>query len=165
MSAEDLDDVMAIEVKSFPQPWTRELLERELTNPVSFPFVKKATFRGSELLAGYIVFWVVYGEGHILNIATAPELKRLGIAGSLLSFALDFMAERGVVTVSLEVRRSNTPAISLYESFGFIETYVRKLYYGDEDAVVMSLRLRGSGPWGPGFDDPGFDSEDETEPA
>jgi ribosomal-protein-alanine N-acetyltransferase len=141
MTRADIDEVMAIEQDAFPKPWTRELMERELKNPVSFPFIKRVKVNGEEMLAGYMVIWIVYGDAHILDIAVAPSLLRRGIASGLISFALRFMTERGVAVVSLEVRRSNVAAIKLYEDYGFVEAYVRKMYYGDEDAVVMSLIL------------------------
>ena len=94
-----------------------------------------------QVLAGYIVIWIIYGEAHILNIAVREDLQRMGLARSMISFALRFMTERGVAVVSLEVRRSNEAAIKLYEDYGFDEVYVRENYYGDEDAIVMSLTL------------------------
>ncbi|MCK4738842.1 MAG: ribosomal protein S18-alanine N-acetyltransferase [Deltaproteobacteria bacterium] len=142
MTEGDLDAVMEIENASFPQPWSRELMARELSNPISYPFVKTKSLKdGSEVLVGYLIFWLVYGEAHILNIAVRSDLQGSGIGSRLLSFALDFMSKRGVDLISLEVRKSNTTAISIYNRFGFEEVYVRKLYYGDEDAVVMSLNL------------------------
>ncbi len=138
----DLDEVIEIERASFSEPWTRELMARELDNPVSFQFVKKIDTKCPRRIAGFIVIWIVCGDAHILDLAVKEELRRGGIAKALVEFALDFMRQKGVVVVSLEVRRSNEAAMELYKSFGFSRAYVRNKYYGDEDAVVMSLTLQ-----------------------
>ncbi len=142
MTEEDLTEVLTIERESFPQPWTRGFFEKELKNPVSHCYTERVTVDGVERLAAYMVIWIVHGEGHILNIAVAPELRRMGLAKRLLRFALDFMRDKGVADVLLEVRRSKVAPIKLYEGFGFERIYVRPRYYGDEDAVVMKLVLK-----------------------
>ncbi|MBI5599744.1 MAG: ribosomal protein S18-alanine N-acetyltransferase [Deltaproteobacteria bacterium] len=141
MSFDDLEDVLRIENLSFPQPWTRGLFEQEMCNPISYALVEKADFEGRQRLGAYTVFWIVAGEGHILNIAVDPELRGMGLARRLLAFILDFMSEKGVSEVYLEVRRSNEAARGLYHSSGFEEAFVREGYYGDEDAIVMRLVL------------------------
>jgi len=141
MTSADLDEVIDIERRSFPLPWSRPLFERELENPVSFSYVVKAREDDTERVVAYIVFWVVYGEAHILDIAVHPEMRRRGVASFLLGWALDRMREAEVMGVFLEVRKSNRAAIELYRKFGFRESYERKNYYGDEDAIVMTLTL------------------------
>ncbi|MCK5237637.1 MAG: ribosomal protein S18-alanine N-acetyltransferase [Deltaproteobacteria bacterium] len=141
MSEDDLDGVMEIEEVSFPKCWPRDLMARELMNPVSYPFVMHGTVDDKKQVVGYIVIWIVHGDAHILDLAVAPALRGGGLAKRLISFALRFMVERGTVVVSLEVRRSNEAAIKIYRSFGFNQVYVRDKYYGDEDAIVMSLAL------------------------
>lgn len=139
MSAEDLDDVLNIERASFPNPWTREQFAHELKNPVSRAYTLNAARNGREFLAAYIIFWVVHGEAHILDIAVHPDYRGKGAAKALLAEALGMMRSDMVYEVFLEVRRSNAAARSLYRKFGFKEIYERKDYYGDEDAIVMSL--------------------------
>ncbi len=137
----DLGGVLEIERLSFPEPWSRAQFERELSNPVSCQFVASVDAESGGIVAGYIIFWIVYGEAHILNIAVHPAFRRRGIAKELLSHSLDHMRFVGVSEVYLEVRRSNEAALSLYRGFGFEKVFVRRNYYGDEDAVVMRLRL------------------------
>jgi len=139
MTAKDLDEVLEIERQSFPRPWTRAMFESELKNPVSFMTVLKTDSGGQSRLAAYIVYWVVHGEAHILNIAVDPAQRRRGSAELLLATALEQMRRNLVFEVFLEVRRSNTAARKLYENFGFVESFVRKNYYGDEDAIVMAF--------------------------
>lgn len=145
MDVEDLDAIMEIERVSFPNPWSRELFMRELSNTISYQFIDKAMADGRETLVGYAILWIVADEGHILNIAIEPTLRRRGLARKFLDFILVFMEEKGVREVRLEVRRSNVGAIKLYESYGFTEEYVRKKYYGDEDAILMVLDLTKEG--------------------
>lgn len=139
MAAKDLDEVLEIERQSFPKPWTRSMFESELKNPVSSSIVLNAESGGKVMLVAYMVFWVVHGEAHILNIAVAQGFRRRGAAELLLGTALEQMRRNLVFEVFLEVRRSNEAARRLYGNFGFRESFERKNYYGDEDAIVMTL--------------------------
>lgn len=141
MSPDDLDEVMRIEELSFSTPWSRAFFESELANPVSYPYTERLRRGGRDRCAAYVVFWIVSGEGHILNLAVDPGLRRCGIAKRLLVFVLRFFTDRGVEEVFLEVRENNAAAISLYQGFGFETLFVRKRYYGDEDAIVMRRSL------------------------
>lgn len=142
MEAGDLDEVLEIEQSSFPKPWTRGMFEGELRNPVSFSYTLKVRPQeGKEEIGGYVVLWVVHGEAHILNIAVNPKYRGKGIATRLMSLMLELMKRNLVYEVFLEVRVSNTAARNLYKRFGFRESFVRKNYYGDEDAIVMVLDL------------------------
>ena len=145
MDLEDLDEIMEIERVSFPHPWSRELFLRELANNISYQFIDRAVIDGREMLVAYTILWIVADEGHILNIAVEPRLRRRGLARRFLDFILVFMEEKGVREVRLEVRRSNVGAIKLYSDYGFTEEYVRKNYYGDEDAILMVLDLAKDG--------------------
>ncbi len=139
MTAEDLDEVLDIERGSFPRPWTRGQFESELGNPVSRALVLRVSDGGREPVGGYIIFWIVFGEAHILDIAVKQDMRGRGLAAALLNAALGQMRGNTVYRVFLEVRRSNAAARGLYRKFGFRESFVRKNYYGDEDAIVMTL--------------------------
>ena len=144
MTLNDLEDVLSIEKLSYPSPWPIAQFEKEIQNPISGKFTARLIQGEKEIVAAYIIFWVVADEAHILNISTHPDFRRIGIAKSLLVFALDYMEDRNVRGVFLEVRRSNIIAQKLYRGFGFKEIAVRKGYYGDnnEDAIVMALNLK-----------------------
>lgn len=134
MTEADLDAVLEIEQASFPRPWTREHFSYEVHTPACFPMV--AMVEGS--LAGYICPMLVLDEGHILDVAVSPQMRGRGIGRLLVERALLDCRERGAAFVSLEVRRSNDSAISLYRAIGFAETGIRKRYYENgEDAVLM----------------------------
>lgn len=141
MTVQDLDEVMKIEMASFPKPWTRGMFESELKNPVSFSYALKVYPEDKEELGAYTVFWVVHGEAHILNIAVNPKWRGKGLATRLLEVMIETMRRNLVYEVFLEVRRSNTVARNLYAKFGFKEAFERRNYYGDEDAIVMTLQL------------------------
>lgn len=141
LTLSDLDEVMRIERLSFPNPWTRGMFESELKNPVSSALAARAVGKAAGGIIAYCVFWIVQGEAHILNLAVDPDWRRKGVAVTLLQSILDYMRPRTVFEVFLEVRTSNIAAIRLYKGLGFREAYVRKKYYGDEDAIVMSLEM------------------------
>ncbi|MEE8574996.1 MAG: ribosomal protein S18-alanine N-acetyltransferase [Thermodesulfobacteriota bacterium] len=144
LDIEDLGEVLKIEEVSYPNPWSRNIFEKELKNSVSTSFIARVAEDTEDALAAYVFFWIVHGEAHILNLTVNPDFRELGIARKLLGFTLDFMMEKGVLDCFLEVRRSNIAAINLYESYGFKEFYVRDKYYGDEDAIVMGLTINDS---------------------
>jgi len=149
MTEDDLDMVVNIENISFTRPWSKDMFLGELSNPVSNLFVAKLQGKTDksgkggeerqEIVIGYAVFWVVVGEGHIMNISVAPEFRRQGVGRRLLRFTIEFMEQACVTVIFLEVRRTNHAAIKLYKDYGFEDVYVRKNYYGDEDALVMRL--------------------------
>ena len=144
MIDEDLDPVVEIENVSYVRPWSRKTFVSELNNPISHAFTGKFNIDGKDVLAAYSVSWIVEDEAHLLNLTVHPDFRRMGVARKLLAFNLRFMGEGAVETVFLEVRRSNEAAIILYEEYGFKEFYVRSMYYGDEDALVMGLQLEDS---------------------
>jgi ribosomal-protein-alanine N-acetyltransferase len=130
----DLDAVLTIEQASYSQPWTREQFEQELNNPAAFLDGCAAANR----LAGYICYWLIAGEMQILNIATARQFRRQGIAQQLLDHAFNRCAEQGLSSAWLEVRAGNTAALTLYQSSGFKTDGRRRAYYRDgEDALLM----------------------------
>jgi [ribosomal protein S18]-alanine N-acetyltransferase len=88
-----------------------------------------------------VVFWVVAGEMHLLNLAVHRAHRRRGIARALLTAALAQGRGHNVSVVWLEVRPSNAAALALYQSFGFQEVGRRARYYNDngEDALIYAL--------------------------
>jgi len=97
---------------------------------------------------GYIIYWVVAGEMHLLNLAVHPTHRRRGIARALLTAALEEARSQGADVVWLEVRPSNAAALALYQSFGFEEIGVRPGYYSDngEDALLYAFSWEGLEP-------------------
>ena len=139
MVAADLGPVMEIERAAFKHPWSAELLARELEHDWSTVLVAEHEGR----LAGFIIFWIVHDEIHVLNVATAPALRGRGIARALLDRCVAQGKQRGARLATLEVRRSNDAALRLYDRYGFRRIGVRPRYYEDEgeDAIVMLMDL------------------------
>jgi ribosomal-protein-alanine N-acetyltransferase len=135
---------MAIEAVAVRNPWSRELLRRELSHDWStILLVEEPLPEGGLRLLGFSIFWIVHDEVHILNVATAPEQRRRGVARVALEATLARGRERKCTLATLEVRRSNEAALNLYKGFGFRAVGIRPNYYADEgeDAIVMVLDL------------------------
>jgi ribosomal-protein-alanine N-acetyltransferase len=145
MGAADLDAVLEIERRSFPQPWSPGLFLHELKVPFSKTLLAR-TQNGSHALLGYICRWLVGDEVHILNLAVDPDHRKSGIGRALVGLVVREADERAARVITLEVRRENAPALALYRSLGFTERGVRRNYYGHgHDAIIMS-RTRPESP-------------------
>ena len=132
-TSNDLADILSIEKKVFKHPWSKEQLSWELNSqPVAENYVMIA--RGN--MVGYLFSHVVDDDVQILNIAIDIPFQHKGYGEQLLSYFLDqFNTD---ISIHLEVRKSNFPAINLYLKFGFHEAGTRKGYYTDgEDAIIM----------------------------
>lgn len=144
MTPADLDRVVAIEKDGFAHPWSRELVERELAHAWSrIVLAVEDGPDGQERILGFVIYWVVHDEIHVLNVATAPEARRRGVGRALMDAAADEGRRRGATLVTLEVRRSNAAALALYRALGYRQVGVRPGYYAEEreDAIVMVLDL------------------------
>ena len=147
----DVTAVVAIDASSpGSSAWDEAQLRGELDRSWAHLWVARA----EAAPIAFVATWHVADELHVLNIATAEQHRRRGVARRLLSHALGFAIERKVRLVLLEVRRSNQGAIGLYRSFGFVAMGLRERYYSDnEDAVEMLLRLDEQGRPVPGADE------------
>jgi len=142
----DLPQVVAIERRSFPTPWSLAMFVLELSKPGGVCLA--ATGEGDEV-HGYLICSRHDVVWHVMNVSVAPEHRRAGIAGGLIAALLEQVGEDAPLT--LEVRSSNAAAIALYESRGFRSAGVRPRYYQDngEDALIM-WRTRDGGWVGTG---------------
>lgn len=140
MRPEDVAGVERLFELCFANPWSTELIQKELSHPWSTVLVAETQGTAPELL-GVGIFWKVHDEWHVLNLATHPDARRLGVGRALMMEALRLAQAQGCASSTLEVRRSNAAAISLYETLGFRKVGVRRNYYVEEreDALLMSL--------------------------
>ena len=131
----DLPQVIAIERRAFTTPWSLAMFVLELSKPSGLCLA--ATDAASGKLVGYLVLSRYDTVWHLMNIAVDPECRRRGIARGMLEQMIERAGPEQQYT--LEVRTSNTPAIALYEQFGFRSAGTRPRYYRDtgEDAVIM----------------------------
>jgi len=135
MEARDLPSVMEIDAMCLPRPWSASIWRGELGSPNGLYLVIED--RGE--VCSQIGVRHVLGELHITTIAVRPEYRRRGHARALIGAAL--AAYPNASHVHLEVRPTNAAALTLYESLGFRKTGRRPRYYGDEDALLMTLNL------------------------
>ena len=143
---EDLDHVCALEAESFTNPWTREMLERELQHSDVARVYALRLAEGT--IAAFCTCWVVFDELHVNTIAVSPSRRRQGLGMRLMRYVLAAAAREGATRATLEVRRSNAAALGLYERLGFRVTAVRPHYYTkpEEDALIL---------WRDGLDESG----------
>ncbi len=141
-----LPQVIAIERRAFPTPWSLAMFVLELSKPSGVclaAFVAGGEDEASggrgraERVAGYLICARYADVWHLMNIAVDPALRRRGLATALLEQMLERAGPEESYT--LEVRPSNDVAIALYERFGFRASGTRRRYYQDtgEDAVIM----------------------------
>jgi [ribosomal protein S18]-alanine N-acetyltransferase len=135
MEARDLPSIMQIDALCLPRPWSAAIWRGELESPFALYLVVEER----DGISGQIGVRHVLGELHITTIAVRPEYRRRGHARALIGAALAAYPKAG--HVHLEVRPTNAAAIALYESLGFKATGRRPRYYGDEDALLMTLHL------------------------
>lgn len=133
----DLPQVIAIERRAFPTPWSLAMFVLEVSKPSSICLGAAEPGRERTALLGYIICSRYADAWHVMNVAVDPPSRRRGIGSALL---------RGVIeragpdeSFTLEVRPSNPGAIALYQRFGFRTAGTRPRYYQDtgEDAVIM----------------------------
>ena len=142
MTEEDLPAVMEVQRGAFKHPWSPDLVKRELSHDWStILLLEEEGEGGGRALLGLSIFWIVHDELHVLNVATAIPHRRRGVARALMDATLATGRSRACSLATLEVRKSNEGALSLYRALGFRPVGVRPNYYVDEgeDAVVMVL--------------------------
>jgi ribosomal-protein-alanine N-acetyltransferase len=149
MTAADLDEVMVIERAAFRHPWSPELFRRELEHDwstilVALEPLTSASGKGSDRIVGFLIYWLVHDEVHVLNVAVGPEYRRRGVARMLMAETEKRAHQAGASLMTLEVRRSNQGALELYRQFDYRAVGIRPNYYVDEgeDAIVMVKELK-----------------------
>jgi ribosomal-protein-alanine N-acetyltransferase len=143
MKPHDLDDIMEIEKLAFRAPWSRQVFVEELERDWAHVDVLRERVAHAKV-AAFVNYWLVRDEVHVLNVATHPDARRNGHAARLLEHVIAFAHREKCRYVTLEVRRSNQPAIRLYRKYGFRPVGIRPNYYveDNEDAIVMLLELK-----------------------
>lgn len=133
----DLDAIIDVEAASFFRPTSRDWYVKELARPdVCHIYIVHAE---GVRVAGFCAFWRIADQIHINNLAIRPELRGRGLGRILLHRVLQEADAMAAPAATLEVRRSNTAALRVYERAGFRVTGVRPSYYTHpiEDALVL----------------------------
>lgn len=147
MRRRHLPAVLRIEGKVYPRPWSAGLFLSELAQRNSRAyFVARTQGR----VVGYAGVMILGDEGHVTNIAVDPGYHRHKIGTRLMLALVDASRERKVRSMTLEVRRANVGAQTMYKRFGFETVGVRRGYYVEtgEDAYIMWAE----GIWSPEYE-------------
>ena len=137
MTKDDIENVVQIEADAYGEHhWSKSSFYEEIKNNLAKYYVAKLP---SGELVGYAGTWHIIDEGHITTIAVKKEHLRKHIGEAIIVKILDDCYNEGIKYLTLEVRASNSPAISLYSKYGFESLGTRKGYYQDnhEDALIM----------------------------
>ncbi|MBP5167130.1 MAG: ribosomal protein S18-alanine N-acetyltransferase [Oscillospiraceae bacterium] len=137
MDLTHLLSAVELEKECFSVPWTAEMFLAELSDPHCVYFAAEENGQ----LTGYAGMQYVLDEGYINNIAVSPHYRRRGTASALMDRLIAAARELSLAFLTLEVRCGNSPAISLYEKYGFERVGLRRGYYDKprEDALLMTL--------------------------
>lgn len=136
---QDIENIATLEEATFSVPWSREAIEKDLSNPVATYFVAEE----NESIVGYVGVWCVLDEGQITNVAVHKNYRQQGIGRQLIQTLIAYAKEKALMMLLLEVRESNEAAKKLYQSCQFESIAKRKNYYTKpvEDACIMQLDL------------------------
>ncbi len=134
---DDLSALASIAEKAFGRAWTKEMLETDIANEQAHYLCAVS----DDKVIGYIGYWQVLDEGHVMTVAVAEENRREGVGETLVREMIRSGGKRGILYWTLEVRVGNVSAVKLYERAGFKLAGVRPRYYSDpcEDAGIYWL--------------------------
>ena len=137
LTEEYIESLVGLEKLCFDEPWTKGMFMGDLLSEYTCYF---AAIDDDDKVIGYVGMWISVDEGQITNVAVHPDFRRKNVATELLSRLFDICSERGLESITLEVRESNEKAINLYEKNGFSPVGMRKNYYKNptENAVLMT---------------------------
>lgn len=144
-TAEMLPEILSLEEACFSAPWTRKMLQAELTGNQFAHFLVAIDHSGAGASAGTIVgyhcFWIVFEELRLMNLAVRESVRRRGIGRALVTEAICMGLAQATTRAVLEVRASNVAAHTLYQRMGFVQISTRPKYYTNpvEDAVLMEM--------------------------
>ena len=132
----DAEAIEDLEQICFSQPWSYNSIYYDIAENTKAVYLVAQI---EEDVVGYAGLWKIGDEGHITNVAVAPEQRRKSIGDMLVGALIEVTEEEGIPSHTLEVRKSNIGAIRLYEKHGFKVEGERKAYYEDngEDALIM----------------------------
>ena len=135
MQQTHVQQIAALEKECFSDPWSVASIASELSNPLSLWLVAL----DGDRVVGYVGSQSVLDGADVMNLAVSSQYRRQGIAQNLMLLLEKELKKKGVLMLALEVRVSNTAAISLYEMIGFRQVGRRPRYYSNprEDALIL----------------------------
>lgn len=140
MEGRHVTELAKIEELCFSAPWSEKSIAEELDNGSSHFLVCES----AEKVLGYIGVQEICGEAYITNVAVHPDYRRFGLGERLIESADEGAYNRNCEFITLEVRKSNSPAIALYTKEGYNVAGERKNFYSDpvEDGIIMTKILK-----------------------
>ena len=141
MLPSDAAAVEVVEKSCFSMPWSRQSFWEEAVKKDAYYLLAVDYSTDIEVVIGYVGVWLIFGEGHITNVALMPHYQGRGIASAMIKKIIMIIRSMGINSMTLEVRPSNNKALRLYQKFGFKSVGRRPHYYLDnnEDAEIMWL--------------------------
>ncbi|MEI8182378.1 MAG: ribosomal protein S18-alanine N-acetyltransferase [Desulfomonile sp.] len=139
MLPEHIDEIMDIERSSYGTPWSRNMFLEEMSNRIA----RQLVFTVGDRIIGYVCFWEVLDESHVLNIAVHPDLRRQSHGKAIMDVLERMCRSDGLKRIVLDVGRRNLAARNLYKKSGFNVIGFRKNYYTEikDDALIMQKQL------------------------
>jgi [ribosomal protein S18]-alanine N-acetyltransferase len=141
-SHRDVPSIREIECDAFSSPWSEDSLTKLVdVNSGSFALVARSATTGEAL--GYVGVLQAVDQADITNIAVLHAYRGLGVGRALITSLFETCRVRGILTLFLEAREGNLPAIALYSHNGFVVSGRRRGYYQDtgEDAVLFTKEI------------------------
>ena len=135
MSLKDLELMKNTLYSDFDNFWSYNVLKQELENDKTKYIIAKE----KDEVVGFAGISVIFDEATLNNIVVKKSCRGRGIGGELLETLIDLCSDLKLKSFTLEVNVENTPAIKLYEKFGFKNLGIRKKYYNNStDAYIMT---------------------------
>jgi len=143
MTMEDIPQVVNIEKKSFPTPWSAYAFACELCDNQFANYLVVISSTDPTTVLGYGGMWFICDEAHITNIAINPSMRGNGLGEMLMEGMVLHAKSKNIIRMTLEVRVSNNSAQKLYKKMKFVSAGIRPGYYVDtnEDALIMWKEL------------------------
>ncbi len=139
----DLAQIIEIEARVFPDPWSESQLAFELSRQ---PAALNLVLDADGLIGGYLMSHVVGDEASIINFVVDIPLQHQGLGQDLMIAFINRLQRLVVMTIYLDVEDSNLPALNFYRKTGFVEIGIRKNYYSNgADALIMMKGLAANG--------------------
>ena len=141
MLPEDVKRVVEIEEQCFSMPWSEKSFLDSIVREDTIFLVAESLLQ--KRILGYIGMYIAFEEGEVTNVAVSPEYRKQGVGNELVTAIQAIGREHDLERIILEVRVSNTNAISLYKRNGFTELGIRKNFYEKptEDAYIMACEI------------------------
>lgn len=137
MTLKDFNEISNILISDFDNFWTSNCLKNELNCTNSYFLVA----RENNKIIGFAGLKKILDEADIMNIVVRKDSRSQGIGSKLLENLIIYAKDTNLKTLNLEVNENNFSAIHLYYKFGFNYVGIRKNYYNNNSAIIMSKQL------------------------